>query len=169
VYVKNNIFLNSGINCIKYASWEKGDGTAVKYISGNTYYSTLSRDYTSTQTTWYIPIISHSYNRFIDGEVNESHYDNLHVYNKRVYCNTYFLTLMPGSGQNNTFINNHFSTGNKKSCVKWFSHDTAISFETFNSYTGGTNIWEIIEKPSEPSPPQAGALFHPLSIEGRKN
>ncbi len=32
-----------------------------------------------------------------------------------------------------------------------------INFTTFNSYTGGTNVWEVVLKPPESKPPEAGA------------
>jgi hypothetical protein len=161
VYVTNNIMVNSGINCIKYGSWPLGSGRAEKYISGNTYYSTLGRSYTPSEKVngeFYVAeVYLNSYSRFLDGEVNQADYDNLHVDNNWVYCRKYFLCLVPNSGNNNTFTNNHFSTLDIQYCVKWFSNSHAIDFATFNSYAGETNIWEGIPKPDEPPPPLAGA------------
>jgi hypothetical protein len=153
--------VNSGINCIKYGSWPLGSGRAEKYISGNTYYSTLGRSYTPSEKVngeFYVAeVYLNSYSRFLDGEVNQADYDNLHVDNNWVYCRKYFLCLVPNSGNNNTFTNNHFSTLDIQYCVKWFSNSHAIDFATFNSYAGETNIWEGIPKPDEPPPPLAGA------------
>jgi len=158
VYIQDNICVNSGMNCFKYASWDLGSGNAVKYISSNTYYSTLSRTYVDDGSgNWYVTGLSDSYSRFIDGEVNGPDYDYLFVDRNAVFCKTYFLCLMPGSGTHNTFTNNRFSTDDPKSCVKWFSHDSTIDFENFNSYTGGTNVWETISRPRIPPSPSAGA------------
>jgi len=157
VYITDNIMVNAGMSCFKYSSWKNGAGTAEKYISRNIYYSTLSRTYTRTETTWYIPVLNASYNRFLDGEVNAEDYDNLHVDNNSVYCRSFFLCLKPDSGTNNTFTNNLFRTDDRSSCIKWFSDNTTISFTTFNNYTGGTNRWETISRPTQPTPPDAGA------------
>jgi hypothetical protein len=96
------------------------------------------------------------YSRVLDGEVNGADYDNVHMDGNQSYTRNAFVVLAPGSGLNNSFTNNHFATmSGEGSPVKWFG--SYISFDEFNSQCSGNNQWKVISRPSEPSPPKAGA------------
>ena len=156
VYVRNNICLNGGMSCFKYGGWSEGPGTAVKYITDNIYYSTLKRGYLENSDIWYVQTVDTAYSRFMDGEVNDENYNNLHMEGNQSFTNRYWLTTMEGSGLNNSFKNNIFSTNDRQNCVRY--QGILMDFDTFNiKYSDGSTQWKVISMPVEPKPPKAGA------------